>query len=75
MSENGNGKLFGWRKMIAGFGSMGIIFAATAIYQWLSEDGLGGDQFVDVVYANMWIVISLMGGNAVSHIAQNIGKK
>lgn len=76
-NNNGNKlleKTLGFRKMISCFVSMVVIFAASAIFQWLSVDGLTGDQFVSIVYANMWIVLGLMGGNALSHIAQSIKK-
>jgi hypothetical protein len=75
MAENGNGKLFGWRKMIAAFGSITIINFSTLVYWWAAHVALTGDQWVSLMYANAYIIMALMGGNAVSHVAQAINRK
>ena len=70
--EESNGTfLLGWRKMVAAFGSMVIIYLATAFV----APTLTGTEWVSVVYATMYIVLGLMGGNAISHVADAIGKK
>jgi hypothetical protein len=64
-----NGKLLGWRKMIAAFGAMAILLGTSLIFKELD-----GDQWVAVVDACTWIALGLMGGNALTHIAQAFKK-
>jgi len=71
MLENGNrnGTLLGWRKMIGAFGSMVLILITTLIFHEVD-----GAEWVEIINACMWIALGLMGGNALTHIAQALKK-